>query len=187
YEDLVGEKGKVKLIYNPYIEKPEIETSVLKVENRYNERSGILLSLNPFYKESGGQVSDTGKIVVNGTSYEVHAVYGENIIEVDELDGIETPISAVARLDYSRRQSIQRNHSATHLVHESLRRVLGNHVKQMGSYLDDKFLRFDFPHFHKLTTAEINEIQETVNEKVNEKIEVYYEILQIVKANKITN
>jgi alanyl-tRNA synthetase len=187
YDELAGEKGRAQLFYNPYIDKREIETKVLRVENRYNDRSGILLSLNPFYKESGGQVSDTGEIIINGRSYEIRAVYGENIIEVDELDAIETPINVVARLDYPRRLSIQRNHSATHLVHEVLRRVLGDHVRQMGSYLDDKLLRFDFPHFHKLTTGEIGNIEEIVNEKVRERINVYSEKLPLDKANKIPN
>jgi alanyl-tRNA synthetase len=93
----------------------------------------------------------------------------------------------IAIVDYPRRLSIQRNHSATHLVHEALRRVLGPHVKQMGSYLDDKLLRFDFPHFHKVTENEINEIEQIVNDKAKENINVYAEVMPINTANKIPN
>ena len=92
---------------------------------------------------------------------------------------------AIAKIDYPRRQSIQRNHSATHILHEALRRVLGSHVKQMGSYLDDKVLRFDFPHFHKLKPQEIIDIEQIVNDKVKENINVYAEEMSIDKANKI--
>jgi alanyl-tRNA synthetase len=80
---------------------------------------------------------------------------------------IQPPAVVTARIDIPRRQSIQRNHSATHLVHEALRRVLGAHVKQMGSYLDDKVLRFDFPHFHKLKPQEVTDIEQIVNDKIS--------------------
>ncbi|HEY3251723.1 MAG TPA: alanine--tRNA ligase, partial [Ignavibacteria bacterium] len=177
--------------YNPYIiDDRGIEVSILNhslLEGSNLEL--VIVDKNPFYIESGGQVSDTGKLVLknngelvvekpfNGSYLYVKGPTGKNLVSS----------AAIAYLDYPRRQSIQRNHSATHIVHEALRRVLGTHVKQMGSYLDDKFLRFDFPHFHKVTENEIKEIEQIVNEKVKENINVYAEVMPIEKANKIPN
>jgi alanyl-tRNA synthetase len=86
-----------------------------------------------------------------------------------------------------RRLNIQRNHSATHLVHEALRRVLGTHVHQQGSLVAPDRLRFDFPHFGRITPEEVRAIEEMVNEKIAEDIQVYWEELPIEKARKIPN
>ena len=112
----------------------------------------------------------------------------ENDIFVDRGNvNLDKNLEVIAMVDFNRRQAVQRNHSATHLVHEALRRVLGPHVKQMGSYLDDKFLRFDFPHFHKLAPDEIRDIEGIVNDKIEEDIKVNSEIMSIEKAEKIPN
>jgi alanyl-tRNA synthetase len=94
----------------------------------------------------------------------------------------------IAKVDYKRRRAIQRNHSATHLVHEALRRVLGSHVKQMGSLVTDEYLRFDFPNLKKLTGKEILRIEEIVNGKILEGIKVNtLKDVSIGEANKIPN
>lgn len=145
----------------------------------------VILKLNPFYSESGGQVSDTGTIVFD-TGEQINVIDSrKKFVIVDHDDFHSKSPKVTAKVNYPRRQSIQRNHSATHILHEVLRRVLGSHVKQMGSYLDDKVLRFDFPHFHKLNPQEIIDIETIVNDKVKENINVYAEEMSIDKANKI--
>lgn len=183
YDDLMkAEKG---LVYDPYTESDAIETEVIAYQNKFDNGTGILLKNNPFYKASGGQVSDTGEIILGDKKFEVQNINTKNIIEIPKTELNELPVKAVAMINIPRRLSIQRNHSATHIMHEALRRVLGSHVKQMGSYLDDKVLRFDFPHFHKLKPQEITDIEQIVNEKVKEKISVYSEEMPIEKANTI--
>lgn len=183
YDELnIQNKG---LKYDPYNIKDEIETQILKFENRFINRTGVLLSINPFYKQSGGQIGDSGFLIINNKQYKVLYVCNENVIEIEEINDIQLPIKATAIINLNKRLSIQRNHSATHLVHEALRQVLGPHVKQMGSYLDDKLLRFDFPHFHKVTVEEIKNIEDIVNEKIAQNIGVNWEIMAIEKAEKI--
>ncbi len=183
YDDLM--KVNNGLVYDPYTESETIETEVIAYQNKFDNGTGILLKVNPFYKASGGQVSDTGEIILGGKEYEVQNINTKNIIEIPKTELNTLPVKAVAKINIPRRLSIQRNHSATHIMHEALRRVLGSHVKQMGSYLDDKLLRFDFPHFHKLKPQEITDIEQIVNDKVKEKIAVYSEEMPIEKANTI--
>lgn len=183
YDDLM--RVEKDLEYDPYTESEAIETEVIAYQNKFDNGTGILLKNNPFYKASGGQVSDTGEIILGGKQYEVQNINTKNIIEIPKTEFGELPLKAVAKINIPRRLSIQRNHSATHIMHEALRRVLGSHVKQMGSYLDDKVLRFDFPHFHKLKPQEITDIEQIVNDKVREKIAVYSEEMPIEKANTI--
>jgi len=176
-----------KPIYDPYnVSNEGMDTEII-IEKTINDFKAVVLSMNPFYSESGGQVSDTGKIIFN-KNFEIDIIESKkDYIIIDNIDFPTEGNKVIAKIDYPRRQSIQRNHSATHLVHEALRRVLGSHVKQMGSYLDDKLLRFDFPHFHKLKPEEITDIEQIVNDKVKENINVYAEKMPIDKANKIPN
>jgi alanyl-tRNA synthetase len=169
--------------YDPYsVSDSEINTKVLDVI-KDNDVSVIVLENNPFYAEAGGQVSDTGVLnAEDGLSVKVTGAKKNYILS--EINGLKPGLAVKAKIDYPRRLSIQRNHSATHLVHESLRRVLGSHIKQMGSYLDDKVLRFDFPHFHKLKPQEITDIEKIVNDKIAENIEVLTEELPIDEAKK---
>jgi alanyl-tRNA synthetase len=187
-------KSKGEVIYNPYDVSPEgketeiIEQLVLKKP----DENLLELKENPFYKEAGGQVNDSGKIVLtNGYELDVIDIYSPELIIVKDPNKKPIPNlknqKIVAKPDYRRRRSIQRNHSATHLVHEALRRVLGPHIRQMGSYLDDKLLRFDFPHYHKVTDKEIKEIEDIVNEKIMEDIIVGAEKMPIEQAEKIPN
>jgi alanyl-tRNA synthetase len=175
--------------YDPYA-APEngITTEILGIFSGENE-DYIILKDNPFYFESGGQVGDRGKIIFeNGQEVMVESskdLMGLRCLSKINFQAVGNKV--IAKVDYSRRLSIQRNHSATHLVHEALRRVLGPHVKQMGSYLDDKVLRFDFPHFHKLKPEEIRTIEDIVNDKIKENIQVNWEFMPINKADKIPN
>ncbi len=150
----------------------------------------LLLDVCPFYAESGGQVSDTGILKINGSELVVlDARKSErgNIVIVDRPADRLLGNSLEAIVDIPRRLNIQRNHSATHLVHEALRRVLGTHVHQQGSLVAPDHLRFDFPHFGKITQEELRAIEEIVNEKIADDIGVYAEEMPIEQARKIPN
>jgi len=178
--------------YNPYeVKEDGIKTTTIKTSgNTGNETELIILRENPFYSEAGGQVSDTGKIILrDGTVFPVLEVKNNYYIYVKNPTKTtikEEEVTAV--IDYERRRSIQRNHSATHLVHESLRQILGGHVKQMGSLVSDEYLRFDFPHFKKVSENEIKEIENMVNSKILESVPVETLVdLPTEKAEKIPN
>ncbi len=156
----------------------------------YIDENKIALKASPFYVESGGQQSDTGSIVLGGETYDVLDVRksGQAYIHLCDRD-IENLIGdrALATVNSKRRWNIQRNHSATHLLHEALRRVLGTHVKQSGSLVAPNHLRFDFSHFEKVSKEEIADIEAIVNEKIMERIGVYTLELPIEEAQKFPN
>ncbi len=160
----------------------EAEGKVLFVEDNQ-----IVLDRTPFYAESGGQVSDTGEIILAGESYRVEDVKksGNAIIhicnrEIEKLIGS----AAFAKVDADRRKDIMRNHSATHLLHEALRQILGNHVQQQGSLVAPDYLRFDFNHFDKVTDEELKSIEELVNKKIFESNNIDVKELDIEEAQK---
>ncbi|CAN5508780.1 alanine--tRNA ligase [soil metagenome] len=148
----------------------------------------VVTDVTPFYVEMGGQVSDTGVLIVGGEEYIVEDVRknGDAIVHL-----CETPVAAVVgdravvRINADRRKDIAREHSATHLLHESLRRVLGSHVQQAGSLVAPDHLRFDFSHFEKVRQDELEEIERMVNEKIFQSIDVRTEELSIEQARSI--
>jgi alanyl-tRNA synthetase len=178
--------------YDPYeVTEKGVKTSLLQAKRIAGSDIEVLvLKENPFYSEAGGQVSDTGKIIFSdGYTLDVidsknsHFIYVKNY---DHKNLFHKDVTAV--VDFSRRKAIQRNHSATHLVHEALRQVLGPHVKQMGSLVSEEYLRFDFPHFHKVESQQIKAIEDMVNSKIQENIKVEtLEDISIDEANKIPN
>ncbi|MCX7833263.1 MAG: alanine--tRNA ligase [Ignavibacteria bacterium] len=189
-KDIESNLNKYNLYYNPYNVKPEgIKTKILD-SFKLGDKLVVIVETNPFYSESGGQISDTGKILLpNGKELKVIDVKDRNILIVETNDVYEIPkTEVIAQIDYERREDIQRNHTATHLLHEALRRVLGEHVKQMGSLVSDEYLRFDFPHYRKLTQKEIDQVENIVNEKILAKIDVkIIDEIDIKEAEKIPN
>jgi alanyl-tRNA synthetase len=156
--------------------------------------SFIALSETPFYVESGGQVDDTGIIrgehflaeVIDSVKRDRKIVHEVRIREGDPASIVGARV--LAQVDVPRRLNIQRNHSATHLVHEALRRVLGPHVQQQGSLVAPDHLRFDFPHFGKITPEELRGIEEIVNQKIADNIGVHTEVdMPIEQARHIPN
>ncbi|HPE69085.1 MAG TPA: alanine--tRNA ligase [Thermotogota bacterium] len=153
-------------------------------------QSGELISdQTPFYAEKGGQVADTGVIHWDGGQAKVTDVFNPfNELVVHEVEVLEgtLPKEAVLHMevDAARRQAIARNHSATHLLHEALKRVLGNHVKQAGSMVDDTRLRFDFTHFQSLTPDQLQQVQRLVNEQVLESLPVQTQLMALEDARK---
>ncbi len=137
----------------------------------------LVLDQTPFYVEGGGQVSDSGVVVHQGVEWKVvdllkndrsivHILQGES-----EFPGLLGD-TVYVKVDAARRRSIMRNHTATHILHKALRSVLGTHVQQAGSMVDPERLRFDFSHFTKVSQAELVRIEDLVNEKILEAVEV---------------
>ncbi|MDE6094997.1 MAG: alanine--tRNA ligase [Muribaculaceae bacterium] len=147
-------------------------TSILryrKVKQKGKEFYQIILSKTPFYAEMGGQVGDRGTLVsADGEVTEIFDTKKENNIGVHLAHKLPSDPAAefVAHIDEEARAAISANHSATHLIHEALREVLGNHVEQKGSYVSPESLRFDFSHFQKVTPEELRKVEHIVNSRI---------------------
>jgi alanyl-tRNA synthetase len=142
------------------------------------EGNTIVLDKTPFYAESGGQIADTGTLLIEGNVYHVKDVrrVGGAIVHVLADESVDIEIGSLAHesVDRDRRKDIIRNHSATHLMHAALRKVLGDHVHQAGSLVTDDRLRFDFAHYQKVSAEELREIEGIVNEKIREAIKLVH-------------
>lgn len=149
----------------------EVETEILryrKVKQRNKELYQVILARSPFYGEMGGQVGDKGQLVFENETIEVVDTKREYNQSVCILNSLPSDVTATFRavIDKEARQAICCNHTATHLLHESLREVLGTHVEQKGSFVSPEILRFDFSHFQKMTEEEIRQVERLANEKV---------------------
>ena len=149
----------------------EVETEILryrKVKQRNKEFYQVILARSPFYGEMGGQVGDKGQLVFENETIEVVDTKREYNQSVCILNSLPSDVTATFRavIDKEARQAICCNHTATHLLHESLREVLGTHVEQKGSFVSPEILRFDFTHFQKMTEEEIRQVERLANEKV---------------------
>ena len=147
-------------------EENKTEAEVLYIENNY-----VVLDRTPFYAESGGQIGDTGTLTnAKGTVRVIDTKLALDGLHVHETEDNELEIAVgdklVAEIDVTRRTDIRRNHTATHLLHAALRRVLGEHVKQQGSWVGPDRLRFDFSHYAAVQPEEIREIEDMVNMEV---------------------
>ncbi|TDB64578.1 alanine--tRNA ligase [Arundinibacter roseus] len=151
-----------------------------KVKTKGGDEYHIVLDRTPFYAEMGGQVGDTGslEIEVDGKPLliSVADTRRENDLTVHistdkNLDSaLQSASTVTARINIERRHKIMANHTATHLMLSAMRQVLGSHVSQKGSFLNDEILRFDFAHFSKVTDQELRKIEDIVNEKIRENI-----------------
>jgi alanyl-tRNA synthetase len=155
----------------------DVETHVVAVRRLGDSRVAVILRDAPFYAESGGQVSDSGEIVGTGN--------GGWRVDVDDVKKVDGRMAAlgtlageielgdvIARVSPARRRDITRNHTATHLLHAALRRVLGEHVHQAGSVVEPDRLRFDFTHHGPLTPAQLEHVERWVNEGIWQNTEV---------------
>jgi alanyl-tRNA synthetase len=148
----------------------ESETEIIKCENNY-----VVLKSTPFYGESGGQLGDTGDLKLQDKSLRVLDTQKRDNVHIHVLgtfDSFTRGQIVKAIVDKTRRLNIMRNHTATHIVHEALRRVLDEHLHQQGSLVAPDRLRFDFNHFEKISPEELKAIEDVVNEKIDDKIAV---------------
>jgi alanyl-tRNA synthetase len=145
-----------------------------KVSGKGKEQYQIILDQTPFYAESGGQVGDSGTLTINGSPITITDTKKENDLIIHFADAVLENMSGdlIAKVDATRRKDITLHHSVTHLMHAALRSVLGKHVAQKGSLVNQEHLRFDFSHFAKVTDEEIAIVEKTVNEKIRENIPV---------------
>ncbi len=152
------------------------------------ETGEIVLDKSPFYAEKGGQIGDKGTIVWQNGRAEVEDTYFRSTTHVHKVKIISGTLKiddeVICQVDENRRKAIARNHTATHLLHSALRKVLGDHVKQAGSLVTNEKLRFDFTHLKPLSSDEIEKVEEIVNTVVLEAIKVSTEVMSLEEAKK---
>lgn len=143
-----------------------------KVETKGQSMYQIVLNKTPFYAEMGGQVGDTGMLQNGEEKVSIIDTKKENNLAIHITKQLPSDVNATfkAVVNVKRRNSIERNHTATHLLHHALRTVLGSHVEQKGSYVDEKRLRFDFSHHSKMSKEEIRQVEQLVNEEIRKNI-----------------
>lgn len=146
----------------------------------------VVLDETPFYGESGGQVGDTGVLTGKNAEFSVQDTqkYGQAIGHIGKLTSGQLHIGdrLEAVVDAARRARIRLNHSATHLLHAALRQVLGDHVAQKGSLVNDKYLRFDFSHFEAMKPQEIRQVEDIVNAQIRRNLPVETEVMDLDAA-----
>jgi alanyl-tRNA synthetase len=145
-----------------------------KVTGKGKEQYQIILDQTPFYAESGGQVGDSGTLMIHGSLLTITDTKKENDMIIHFAESVTADMSGemIATVDAVRRKDIALHHSVTHLMHAALRNVLGKHVAQKGSLVNEEHLRFDFSHFAKVTDEEITAVEKLVNEKIRANIPV---------------
>ncbi len=158
-------------------------------EIREGEEGLVILDKTPFYAEMGGQVGDTGEILHGANLFRVSdctAPFPGVIAHLGKMEGgrLRKNEKVHAAIDSSRRREIQNNHTATHLLHWALQQVLGPHIKQAGSLVDEKRLRFDFSHHKPVSSQELRQIEDLVNEKIRSDLPVQAYELAYEEAQK---
>lgn len=194
YNELFEEYGASKFIgYDETKATAEVLAIIVDGVERQilneGEEADIVLSRTPFYGEKGGQIGDTGMISVGAAVFEVRdTVYPVPDIIAHrgaQLGGtLKKGAAVTAVINAERRNEIQRHHTATHLIHEALSRVLGKHVRQAGSIVTPTFLRFDFNHFAPLTDEELSLVERQVYAQVLSDLPVVKEVMSIEEAKK---
>ena len=150
----------------------ECSTEILRyrqVKQKNQEYYQVVLSETPFYAEMGGQVGDKGFLIdAEGKKYEVFDTKRENNLAIHLMKELPSDLEGTLRAVVSeeRRHRIEANHSATHLLHEALREVLGTHVEQKGSFVSDEVLRFDFAHFAKVEPEQLRQVERLVSARI---------------------
>ena len=177
YEESAAEGQLLAILQN--------DESIEQLEN--GDQAILILDRTPFYAEAGGQVGDSGTIVIDGeTEFRIVDTQKQNdvYLHIGTLNSGELSVGDKinARIDKEHRRSVVLNHSATHLMHAALRRVLGDHVQQKGSLVDADKLRFDFSHYEPVESAQLIEIETLVNDEIRGNIETRAEVMDMAAA-----
>lgn len=169
---VLKEDDKEEFVGYDYLEVEVFITKYRKITSKDKVIYQIVLNNTPFYPEGGGQVGDTGKLISTNETIEIFDTKKENNLIVHFSNKIPAfpNVKFTAKINSAKRKLTSINHTATHLLHEALRIVLGTHVEQKGSLVNDKYLRFDFSHFGKVTEEEIHKIENIVNNNIRKAI-----------------
>jgi alanyl-tRNA synthetase len=155
---------------------------------RQGEAGNVVLDRTPFYAESGGQVGDRGVLRIGRAVFRVEDTQkaGSVFVHTGHVESGEITIGGkvIAEVDAARRRATMLNHSATHLLHKALRDVLGPHVQQKGSLVDDVRTRFDFAHFEPMTTEQIREVERRVNEQIRANEDTQARVMDMESAKR---
>ncbi len=189
---LLDFKKESSFVYGLYRIKTKVLAIVAKdsLPKKLEQDGYIVLKRTCFYAEAGGQVSDTGMILGKNFKARVVDVFkgpnGQHIHKIRLLDGaIEVGEDCEAVVDQDRRKAIEANHSAVHMLHYALQEVVSKDIRQAGSYVDDKRLRFDFTYAGKMTDEKILKVEEFVNEQIERKSIVSTEVMPLEKAKEL--
>jgi len=198
YEDILKEYGETEFIGYDFEEAKSKIIAIIKDDKLVEEavagdKCEIIIERTPFYAEKGGQMGDYGAIISSSQKDLLITVLDtQNPIEglvvhsvIINKGKIRVNNEIIARVDLIRRTAIARNHTSTHLLHRALTEVLGSHVKQSGSAVNDHHLRFDFNHFAPLTKDELDKIEDLVNEKVLDDLKVETKFTTFDKAKEM--
>ncbi|MBI3510790.1 MAG: alanine--tRNA ligase [Bacteroidetes bacterium] len=171
-------------------QKTESESKIVryrKVKAKGKDFFQLVLDKTPFYAESGGQVGDTGFLESANEKIKITDTKKENGVVIHFADRLPEDVTKIfhACVDAAKRKFTENNHSATHLLHAALRKILGTHVEQKGSLVNEEYLRFDFSHYQKVSEGEIAEIERVVNEKIRENISSSIKEMPIDEARKL--
>jgi alanyl-tRNA synthetase len=175
--DLLEQKTKIIALYQDGRTVNELASG---------DAGGVILEATPFYAESGGQVGDQGKLSVNDILFDVIDTQkqGKTHVHIGEVKqgSLKVGEIIIAQVDQHRRSNTIRNHSATHLLHAALRKILGDHVVQKGSLVAPDRLRFDFSHPEPVSSEELQKIEWLVNSKILENLETVVQTLPLQEA-----
>jgi len=172
---VVTEDEEVEFIGYDTLELTDAKVLKYRIVNvKKKDQYQLVLNRTPFYGESGGQVGDKGTLWIGDEKVRVFDTKKENELTVHIIDRLPADMSAEVKgfVDAATRRATENNHTATHLMHAALHRILGEHALQKGQNVDHKRLRFDFSHFQPVTEEELIEIEEIVNQKIRENIEL---------------
>lgn len=173
---VISEEGAVTFVGYDALQVTDAQVVKCRaVKDKKGMQYQIVLNKTPFYAESGGQMGDTGYMDFDGERIDVIDTKKENDLIIHIVNKVPENIQiqhVIASVDVNKRSATSKNHSATHLMHAALHRILGKHAVQKGQNVDDERLRFDFSHFQAVTKEELAEIEKLVNQKIRENIQL---------------
>ena len=184
---VILKEGSNKFVGYDFLEAKASILKFRKVKAKGKEAYQLVLDTTPFYAESGGQVGDRGVLTIDDSLVTVVDTKKDNDLIIHFTESIPDNLSGevIAKVDATKRKNTELHHSATHLLHAALRKVLGTHVAQKGSLVNEEHLRFDFSHFAKVTDEEIAQVEALVNEKIRENIPVVIKSMSKDEAAKL--